>query len=190
LRTSGSSGESIAGVGSPAALDALFLRVYEELRRIAAVLMRSQPPDHTLQPTSLVHEAYLKLSRHEELAGIDRAHLLALAARAMRQVLVDHARAQRRGKRGGGRLRVTLAENLTAVEPAWDVIALDQALERLERLDAQQVKIIELRFLAGLPIEEVAALLAISPATVKRDTAVARAWLFRELRQATGGRGR
>lgn len=192
MQTKSSRGESIAGEdGPPAELDALFLRVYDQLRRMAAALMRSQPPDHTLQPTSLVHEAYLKLSRHGELAGIDRAHVLALAARAMRQVLVDHARAHRRDKRGGaGRLRVTLAEGMTAAEPDWDVIALDQALDRLAQLDPQQVKIVELRFLAGLSVEEVAGLLGISTATVKRDTAVARAWLFRELRQATAGRGR
>ena len=192
MQTKDPRGESIAGEdGPPADLDALFLRVYDQLRRMAAALMRSQPPDHTLQPTSLVHEAYLKLSRHDELAGIDRAHVLALAARAMRQVLVDHARAHRRDKRGGaGRLRVTLAEGMTAAEPDWDVIALDQALDRLAQLDPQQVKIVELRFLAGLSVEEVGGLLGISTATVKRDTAVARAWLFRELRQATAGRGR
>ena len=192
MQTKDPRGESIAGEdGPPADLDALFLRVYDQLRRMAAALMRSQPPDHPLQPTSLVHEAYLKLSRHDELAGIDRAHVLALAARAMRQVLVDHARAHRRDKRGGaGRLRVTLAEGMTAAEPDWDVIALDQALDRLAQLDPQQVKIVELRFLAGLSVEEVGGLLGISTATVKRDTAVARAWLFRELRQATAGRGR
>jgi len=192
VQTKDPRGESIAGEdGPPADLDALFLRVYDQLRRMAAALMRSQPPDHTLQPTSLVHEAYLKLSRHDELAGIDRAHVLALAARAMRQVLVDHARAHRRDKRGGaGRLRVTLAEGMTAAEPDWDVIALDQALDRLAQLDPQQVKIVELRFLAGLSVEEVAGLLGISTATVKRDTAVARAWLFRELQQAMAGRGR
>jgi len=192
VQSKDSRGEIIAAEdGPPADLDALFLRVYDQLRRMAAALMRSQPPDHTLQPTSLVHEAYLKLSRHDELTELDRAHVLALAARAMRQVLVDHARAHRRDKRGGaGRLRVTLAEGMTAAEPAWDVIALDQALDRLAQLDAQQVKIVELRFLAGLSVEEVAALLGISTATVKRDTAVARAWLFRELRQTTAGRGR
>lgn len=192
MQSKDSRGEIIAAEdGPPADLDALFLRVYDQLRRMAAALMRSQPPDHTLQPTSLVHEAYLKLSRHDELTELDRAHVLALAARAMRQVLVDHARAHRRDKRGGaGRLRVTLAEGMTAAEPAWDVIALDQALDRLAQLDAQQVKIVELRFLAGLSVEEVAALLGISTATVKRDTAVARAWLFRELRQTTAGRGR
>jgi RNA polymerase sigma-70 factor, ECF subfamily len=191
VQIKGSRGESIAGEdGPPAELDALFLRVYDQLRRMAAALMRSQPPDHTLQPTSLVHEAYLKLSRHDELAGIDRAHVLALAARAMRQILVDHARAHRRDKRGGGRLRVTLAEGMAAAAPAWDVIALDQALGRLAQLDPQQVRIVELRFLAGLSVEEVAELLGISTATVKRDTAVARAWLFRELRQATAGRER
>jgi len=176
--------ESGAGEGSPPELDSLFPRVYDELRRLAGALMRSERRDHTLEPTGLVHEAYLKLSRGGELAGIGRAHVLALAARAMRQILVDHARTRRRDKRGGGNLRVTLAEGVAAVEPAWDILALDQALDRLARLDPQQVRIVELRFLAGLSVEEVAGLLAISPITVKRDTAVARAWLFRELKQA------
>lgn len=176
--------ESGAGAGSPPDLDALFPRVYDELRRLAAAFMRSERPDHTLQPTSLVHEAYLKLSRGGAVAGDDRAHVLALAARAMRQILVDHARARRRAKRGGAGLRVTLAEGVAAVEPAWDILALDQALDRLAQLDAQQVKIVELRFIAGLSVEEVAEVLAVSPITVKRDSAVARAWLYRELRQS------
>src|SRR5258708_17779196 len=101
--------------------------------------MRSPPRDHTLQPTSLVHEAYLKLSRHDELAGIDRAHVLALAARAMRQILVDHARGHRREKRGGGRLRVTLAAGMAPAEPPWDGLALDQALDPFAQPDPHQV---------------------------------------------------
>jgi RNA polymerase sigma-70 factor (ECF subfamily) len=149
--------------------------------------MRSERPDHTLQPTSLVHEAYLKLSRRGELSELDRLEILSLAARAMRQILVDHARHRRTNKRGGRLLRVTLSDGLAASEPAWDIVALHEALERLASFDPRQVDILELRFLGGLSVEEVASLLDISATTVKRETAIGQAWLFRELRQSDSG---
>lgn len=162
-------------------LDRLLPEAYDELRRLAARTMRDQRPDHTLQPTALVHEVYLKLSSssHEP---VDRAHLLATAARAMRQILVDHARASASGKRGGGAIKVTLSLADTPSPPATlDLLAFDETLQRLEALDGQQVRIIELRYLVGLSVEETAEALGISPRTVKRDAAMAKAWLFREL---------
>jgi RNA polymerase sigma factor (TIGR02999 family) len=166
------------------ALDALLPDVYQELRRLAGRAMRGERPDHTLQPTALVHEAYLKLSQIHGLSVANRPQFLALAARAMRQVLVDHGRARRAGKRGEGALRVTLSEGVAVDEPAvgFDLLSLDQALERLEAIDQQQVRIFELRFLAGLTVEEAAEVLGIPQIRVKRETAMARAWLFRELK--------
>ncbi len=167
-------------------LDRLLPEAYDELRRLAARTMRDQRPDHTLQPTALVHEVYLKLSgsSHEP---VDRAHLLATAARAMRQILVDHARAGASGKRGGGAIKVTLSLADTPSPPAiLDLLAFDEALQRLEALDGQQVRIIELRYLVGLSVEETAEALGVSPRTVKRDAAMAKAWLFRELGLARG----
>lgn len=167
--------------GSPE-LDRLLPEVYGELRRLAAAALRREQSGHTLQPTALVNEAYLRLARSPGLRITDRRQLLAIAARVMRQVLVEHARARLRIKRGGSPLRVTLGEDLAAASPpVFDLLALDQALERLARLSDQQVRIVELRYLAGLSVEEVAEVLAVSPTTVKRDTAMARAWLIREL---------
>jgi RNA polymerase sigma-70 factor (ECF subfamily) len=162
-------------------LDRLLPEAYDELRRLAARAMRDQRPDHTLQPTALVHEVYLKLagSSHQP---VDRAHLLATAARAMRQILVDHARARASEKRGFGAIKVTLSLADTPSEPAvLDLLSFDEALHRLEALDPQQVRIVELRYLVGLSVEETAETLGISPRTVKRDAAMAKAWLFREL---------
>lgn len=157
------------------------------MRQLAAAALRREWRNHTLQPTALVNEAYLRLAGSADLRITDRKHFLALAARVMRQVLVEHARARQRVKRGGDPLRVTLGSDLVAAEtPVFDLLALDQALERLARLSEQQVRIIELRYLAGLSVEEVAEVLGVSPTTVKRDTAMARAWLSREL---TGGGG-
>ena len=137
---------------------------------------------HTLQPTALVNEAYLKLAGQEALSFADRAGFFGLAAKVMRQLLVDHARAQNAAKRGGDALRVTLDEGI-ASHPSRDVdfADLDAALEELGRLDERQAKIVEMRFFAGLGIEETAAALGLSPATVKREWATARAWLYRRL---------
>lgn len=169
----------------PPELDLLLPEIYDELRRLAASALRREQRAHTLQPTALVNEAYLRLARSPGLQIFDRKQFLAITARVMRQVLVEHARARQRIKRGASPLRVTLGEELAAsAPPLFDLLALDQALERLARLSDQQVRIVELRYLAGLSVEEVAEVLDVSPTTVKRDTAMARAWLVREL----GGR--
>ena len=163
-------------------LNRLLPEIYDELRRLAAAALRREQRGHTLQPTALVNEAYLRLARSPGLQILDRKQFLALTARVMRQVLVEHARARLRIKRGGSPLRVTLGDDLVAATPpVFDLLALDLALERLGRLSDQQVRIIELRYLAGLSVEEVAEVLAVSPTTVKRDTAMAKAWLVREL---------
>lgn len=163
-------------------LDRVVPEMYAELQRLARAIMRGQRSDHTLQPTALVHEAYVKLTGASDLRTASRAELLSLAARAMRQVLVDHARGRGRTKRGGERLRVTLSEDLAPKSPLIvDALALDQALSRLELVDPQQARLVELRFLTGLTLEEAAEVLGISSATAKRDTAMAKAWLFLEL---------
>ena len=171
-----------AGGESAGALDVLWPQVYEELRRLARRSMRGQGPEHTLEPTALVHEAYLKLSRSPGLDASDQARFLGLAARAMRQILVDHARGKAAAKRGDGGIRVELADDLGATPPpAVDLLALHAALDRLASFDERKVRIVEMRYLAGLTLEEVAAVLGLSVPTVKRDAAMAKAWLFREL---------
>jgi RNA polymerase sigma-70 factor (ECF subfamily) len=169
-------------------IDRLLPELYDELRRLAAGVLRGQRPDHTLQPTALVHEAYLKLAASAGGALAGRTHLLATAARAMRQILVDHARARATEKRGAGAVQVTLSLAGASGEPsAFDLLAFDEALRRLEALDGQQVRIVELRYLVGLSVEEVAEVLGVSATTVKRDSAMARAWLFRELKSRHHG---
>lgn len=170
------------GAGDTQAIGELLPLLYDELRRLAAVYMRRQPQGHTLQPTALVNEAYLKLAGQENLSFADRAGFFALAAKAMRQLLVDHARAHNAAKRGGDAVRVTLDEGIASV-PSRDVdfADLDAALAELGRLDERQARIVELRFFAGLGIEETAVALSLSPATVKREWATARAWLYRAL---------
>ncbi|HVT57065.1 MAG TPA: ECF-type sigma factor [Thermoanaerobaculia bacterium] len=167
----------------PGRLDAILPEVYDELRRLARRALDRERSSHTLQPTALVHEAYLKLAADPKLQLHGRLHLLSLAARAMRQILVDHARVRGAHKRGSNPLQVTLSEGLLDQTPsAFDMVALDEALTRLGEIDEQQVRIIELRFLVGLTVEEAADLLGLSTATVKRETATAGAWLYRELR--------
>jgi RNA polymerase sigma factor (TIGR02999 family) len=155
--------------------------VYQELRRLAAAYMRRERPGQSLQATGLVHEAYLRLAG----AGTpwtDRQHFLGIAARSMRQILVERARARGAQKRWGGMNRVTLTETIAAASHEDALLpALDEALSRLEAIDPEQAKIVELRYFAGLSIEETAAALDVSPATVKRRWTMARAWLFREL---------
>jgi RNA polymerase sigma factor (TIGR02999 family) len=161
--------------------DELLPAVYAELRRLAAGYMRRERPGQTLQATALVHEAYLRLAGTGR-PWTDRAHFLGIAARAMRQILVERARARGAQKRWAGLNRVSLTESLAAGANADAMLpALDEALARLERLDPEQVKIVELRYFAGLGVEEAAEALGISPATVKRRWALARAWLLREL---------
>lgn len=164
-------------------LDGLMPEIYGELRSLAQRAMSSERAGHTLQTTALVHEAYLRLARAKDLDVGCRPQFLALAARVMRQILVDHARARHSAKRGGSAFRVALSEEIPAEgTDGFDVLALDEALDRLAALDAKQVQIVELRFIAGLSVEETAEVIATSPTTVKRESAIARAWLFRELR--------
>jgi RNA polymerase sigma factor (TIGR02999 family) len=171
-----------AKAGNAAALEELVPLVYAELRRIAGRYVRHERAGHSLQATALVHEAYIRLIKDEDLTFENRAHFLGIAARSMRQILVEHARARDAEKRGGERQRVTLDEGVAAGGPAdVDLLALEEALERLAALNADHARIVELRFFGGLTNEETAAALDISPATVKRAWAVARAWLFREM---------
>ncbi len=172
--------------GDATARERLFSEVYDELRTVAAALFRSERANHTLQPTALVHEAFVRLAGAAALSFTDRAHFFGVAARAMRQVLVDHARARLAAKRGSGVTPITLAGLDAQAEPVTvDVLAVHQALERLAELDPELVALVELRFFAGCSIEETAAALGVSAATVKRDWVAARAFLAREL--AAGG---
>jgi RNA polymerase sigma-70 factor (ECF subfamily) len=168
--------------GNQAAFDGLFPLVYAELRRIAAREMRRERPGRTLQATALVHEAYLRLLRDASLSFENRAHFLGIAAHAMREILIERARARVAQKRGGHAVRVTLEDVLFATQGASvDVLALDEALQRLARLDERRARVVELRYFGGLSVEETAAALDLSPATVKRAWTLARAWLYREL---------
>lgn len=172
--------------GDRDAFDALFPRVYATLRRIAGARMRAERPDHTLAPTALVHEAYLKLVGLERIQWQNRAQFYAIAAQAMRQILVDHVLARRARKRGGERVRVTLDEAMRVTGPRpQEVLALEHALARMEREDERRAKVVVCRFYGGMEVAETAEALGISEATVKRDWTAARAWLNREL---SGGR--
>ncbi len=173
-----------ASRGHAQAMSALLPIVYQELRRVAAGYLRRERPGQTLQATALVHEAYLRLLREQQVSWQNRAHFCAIAANSMRQILVERARARNAAKRGGGQHRITLDE---APAPAQgddagvDIDALDQALTRLAALDPQQARLVELRYFGGLTIEETAEVLGVSPATVKRSWVVAKAWLRKEL---------
>jgi RNA polymerase sigma factor (TIGR02999 family) len=171
------------GMARPA-VDALIETVYHDLRKIAHHHLRRERRGHTLNTTALVNEAYVKLAVFDHVVWKDRAHFLAIAARAMRRVLVDHAVARRTQKRDGGE-RVSLHDVALHAGPRIDdVIAIDGALKRLEKLNARLVRVVECRFFAGMSLEETADALALSPATVKRDWGVARAWLNKELLEA------
>jgi RNA polymerase sigma factor (TIGR02999 family) len=170
--------------GRPEAREALLAVVYDELRVLARAALRRERADHTLGATELVHEAYLRLAEHAPGAWHNRTHFFAVAAQAMRRTLVDWARARLAAKRGGGVAPVTLdgfAELIPAEAQAEHILALDEALLRLERLSERQARVVECRHLAGLTIEETADVLGVSPSTVKQDWTLARAWLFREL---------
>ena len=157
--------------------------VYDELRRIAARYISRERPGQTLQATGLVNEAFVQLSAERPRHFANRTHFLAIAALSMRQILVQRARARRAAKRGGAPDRVTLDEGLLADEgPSIDVLALDEALTSLATLDPEQARIVELRYFGGLTVEETAEAVGVSPATVKREWAMARAWLKRALR--------
>ncbi|HPF69999.1 MAG TPA: ECF-type sigma factor [Candidatus Krumholzibacteria bacterium] len=168
--------------GDGAARDQLMSLVYNELRVVAERQLRSERPDHTLSPTALVHEAYLKLDRLDHLDWQNRAQFFAIAAGAMRRVLVDHAVARKRHKRGGGVMPLPLDEGLHVPDATVEqVLVLDDLLRVLEEREPRHARIVELRFFAGMTIEETAGALAVSPATVKRDWTLLRAWLQREL---------
>ena len=173
--------------GDRAALERLLPQVYDQLHRIAAKYMARENQRHTLQPTALVHEAFLRLVDGAEVNWQNRAHFFAVAANLMRRILVDHAKAKRAKKRGGGGIHVSFDEKLhvageDANEP--DVLALDAALKKLAKVDERQARVVELRYFAGLGIEEVADALQASPATIKRDWAAAKLWLYREIQKS------
>ena len=168
--------------GDRQALDKLTPLVYEELRHQAARYLRRERRGHTLQTTALIHEAYLRLIDAKDVHWQSRAHVFAIAAILMRRILVEHARRRDADKRGGSHVRVQLDEALAvADETDVDLLAIDEALERLAAIDPQQARVVELRFFSGLSVEETAAALGVSPKTVKRDWSVARAWLRREI---------
>jgi RNA polymerase sigma-70 factor (ECF subfamily) len=169
--------------GNPDAMKELLALVYPELRRLADDLLRRERPDHTLQPTALVHEAYLKLTRLREMRLENRRHFYGAAAGAMRRILVDHARQRRAEKRGGGELqRAALEDALNApVDLRLDFERLDAALEELAAIAPQKAQVVELRYFTGLSIQDTADLLEVAPATVKRHWTFARAWLHRAL---------
>ena len=171
--------------------DAVTLRgmlpaVYDELRRVAAGFLRREQPGHTLQPTALVHEAYLRMTDQRQSTWQNRAHLLSVFARMMRRILIDHAGARRAAKRGGKEaVRITLDDELEIYnDKQIDVLELNDALSRLERLDPTQARIVEMRFFGGLTIEEAADAVGLSPTSMKREWSVAKRWLRRELSRA------
>lgn len=168
--------------GDKAALDQLIPVVYDELRRQASRYLQRERPGHTLQTTGLVNEAYLRLVNQNNVRWQNRAHFFGIAAQLMRRILVDHARTKHRAKRGGSALRVSINEAMvTTKDQDIDLVALDEALNHLAKRDPQQSKVVELRFFSGLNVEETAEVLGISPATVKRDWSMAKAWLHREI---------
>ena len=156
--------------------------IYKELRKIASARMKLERGNHTLQPTALVHEAYLRLADQPDSIWKDRSRVLGLAAHAMRHVLVDHARAHAAGKRGAGAVQVTLDEGVASSnESQVDILAVDEVLTRLAEFDPRQAKVLEMHFFAGLTFEEIAVELGISARTIKRDWTMARAWLYQQL---------
>jgi RNA polymerase sigma-70 factor (ECF subfamily) len=168
--------------GGRDALNDLLEVVHSELRRQAARYLRRERQNHTLQPTALVNEAFMRLIDQRSVQWQNRAHFFGVAAQAMRRIVIDHARTKQRIKRGGVQQAVTLDEAMMAGESqSMDVLALDEALTRLGRLDARQARIVELRYFAGLSVEETAEVSGLSPATIKREWAMARAWLHAEL---------
>jgi RNA polymerase sigma factor (TIGR02999 family) len=172
------------GQGNEEARDALMPVVYDELRRLARRHLWHERPDHTLQSAALVNEAYLRLAGQKAPQWRNRAHFFGVAAQLMRHILVDHARSRHAAKRGGGATLLALdAEVSVAEKPAIDLVTLDDALGKLAELDAQQARVIEMRFFGGLSIEETAVVLDVSSATVKREWVTARAWLRRELKR-------
>jgi RNA polymerase sigma-70 factor (ECF subfamily) len=172
--------------GDAGALQKLTPLVYDELRRLARQYMKGQSPDHTLQTTALVNEAYLRLAGHKNPNFANRSHFLAVAAKAMRQILVNHAKALQTGKRGAGAGKVQLDEAaLVSPEQTSAILDVNEALERLAMLDARKAQVVELKYFGGLKQEEIADVLKISSVTVRRDWIFARAWLYNELQALT-----
>jgi RNA polymerase sigma factor (TIGR02999 family) len=167
--------------GNDEALHAALPQVYDQLRRLARHYLRGERPEHTLQGTALVHEAYLRLEKRGAVQFNDRSHFVAICACLMRQILVEHARTHRAAKRDGG-IKLTLDDAFAFKSRNGDLVALDDALTELAKLDAQQSKIVELRFFGGLSIEESAQALGLSPATVKRHWTTARVWLHQQMK--------
>lgn len=168
--------------GNQQALDELTPLVYKELRQLAASYLRKERQGHTLQPTALVHEAYLRLVDQTSPTWQNRSHFFGVAARLMRQILVDHARRRQAAKRAGSRVKVSLEEALSFPhERSRDLVALDSGLNALEKIDARKCKAVELRYFGGLSMEEIAQALEVSPVTVRRDLRMAEAWLHREM---------
>ena len=168
--------------GNPEAIDRIVTLLYSELRRVAARALRGERDGHSLDPTALVHEAYLRIAGGRGLSWNDRAHFLGFAARVIRNVLVDQARARRRDKRAGDRLRVTFTDRKVGARgPDLDLVDLDEALDEFARLDPQKARIVELRYFGGLSLEETAVVLGVSDRTVKRGWTMAREWLRERL---------
>jgi RNA polymerase sigma factor (TIGR02999 family) len=173
--------------GDTAALDDVIRGVYQELRRMADRYLRLESPGHTLQPTALVHEAYLRLIDQTQVNWQNRAHFFGVAAQMMRRILVDHARTKQRDKRGGPAIKLSLDEaaNLSKGRPV-DLVALDEALEALTDIDPRKSRVVELRFFGGLSVEETGEVLDVSPQTVMRDWKLAKAWLYQEIKGEAG----
>ena len=170
------------GNGDQAALDQLMPLVYSELRRLADIYLRRERKDHTLQSTAVVHEAFMRMVNQRNVQWRSRAHFYGIAAQMIRRILVDYARAHQAGKRGAGAYKLSLDDALgVAQKQDLDLVGLDDALQLLAEIDPQQGRVVELRFFAGLSIEETAEVMGISTATVKREWSTARAWLYREL---------
>jgi RNA polymerase sigma factor (TIGR02999 family) len=172
--------------GDSSARDELLSLVYDELKQLARRRMQHERSNHTLQPTALVNELYLRIADQQPIQWNDRAHFFGIAAKLLRQILVDHARSAYADKRGGQFLRITLDDNVLRSDPREiDLVRLDDALIKLAELDFRQSEIVEQRFFGGLSIQETAQVTGLSPATVKREWAVARAWLYREIASTT-----
>ncbi|MGH9901370.1 MAG: sigma-70 family RNA polymerase sigma factor [Pyrinomonadaceae bacterium] len=172
------------GNGEASALDDVIRAVYQELRRMAGHYLRLERPDHTLQPTALVHEAYLRLVDQTQVDWQNRAHFFGVAAQMMRRILVDHARTRLRDKRGGAGVKLSLDDVLNLSQgQTSDLVALDDALESLASIDPRKSRVVELRYFGGLSVEETAEVLGVSPQTVLRDWKLAKAWLYQEIKR-------
>jgi RNA polymerase sigma-70 factor, ECF subfamily len=172
--------------GNRAALDELMPMVYQELRKLASGYLRSERPDHTLQPTALIHEAYLRMIGHDMPEWQSRAHFFGIAARLMRQILVEHARTRHAAKRGGDQQKISLddAPQVFAQSDAAELLALDHALTKLASFDERRARILEMRAFGGMSVEETAQALGVSDTTIKREMRLAQAWIRRELDEA------